>query len=67
MNLPMNRREFVGLTACAVAGTVLLHNSALAAPSNVQIQAVAFDAFPILDPRPIFALTEEMFPGKEPS
>ncbi|VAW66851.1 Haloacid dehalogenase, type II, partial [hydrothermal vent metagenome] len=29
-----------------------------------KIKAVAFDAFPVFDPRPIFALVEEMFPGK---
>jgi 2-haloacid dehalogenase len=28
------------------------------------VKAVAFDAFPVLDPRPIFALAENMFPGK---
>ncbi|MFO0958109.1 MAG: haloacid dehalogenase type II [Isosphaeraceae bacterium] len=28
------------------------------------MKAVAFDAFPILDPRPIFALGEALFPGR---
>src|SRR5262249_1298437 len=28
------------------------------------VRAIAFDAFPILDPRPVFALAEELFPGK---
>jgi 2-haloacid dehalogenase len=28
------------------------------------IRAVAFDAFPIFDPRPIFALAETLFPGQ---
>jgi 2-haloacid dehalogenase len=28
------------------------------------IKAIAFDAFPIFDPRPIFALAEELFPGR---
>ena len=28
------------------------------------MQAVAFDAFPIFDPRPVSALAEELFPGK---
>jgi 2-haloacid dehalogenase len=27
-------------------------------------KAVAFDAFPIFDPRPVFALAEELFPGR---
>ncbi|MEO8406179.1 MAG: hypothetical protein ABI480_16340, partial [Chitinophagaceae bacterium] len=29
-----------------------------------KIKALAFDAFPIFDPRPVFALAEELFPGK---
>ena len=28
-----------------------------------KIKALAFDAFPILDPRPVFALAEQLFPG----
>jgi len=35
-----------------------------AASTSVRVEAIAFDAFPIFDPRPIFALGEEMFPGK---
>ncbi|HSD59262.1 MAG TPA: haloacid dehalogenase type II [Burkholderiales bacterium] len=34
------------------------------AAANPGIKAVAFDAFPILDPRPVFALAEQLFPGK---
>jgi len=30
----------------------------------VKIKAIAFDGFPIIDPRPVFARAEEMFPGK---
>jgi 2-haloacid dehalogenase len=33
-------------------------------PVKPQIKAVAFDAFPIFDPRPVFALAEQLFPGK---
>jgi 2-haloacid dehalogenase len=28
------------------------------------VKAAAFDAFPVLDPRPVFALVENLFPGK---
>jgi 2-haloacid dehalogenase len=28
------------------------------------VKAIAFDAFPVLDPRPVFALAEKLFPGK---
>jgi 2-haloacid dehalogenase len=29
-----------------------------------QIKAIAFDAFPVFDPRPIFTLAERLFPGR---
>lgn len=29
-----------------------------------KIRAMAFDAFPIFDPRPVFALVEQLFPGR---
>jgi 2-haloacid dehalogenase len=29
-----------------------------------KIRALAFDAFPILDPRPVFSLAEQLFPGR---
>lgn len=29
-----------------------------------RIKAIAFDAFPVFDPRPVFKLAEELFPGK---
>ena len=32
--------------------------------SRGRIKAVAFDAFPILDPRPVFTLVNELFPAK---
>jgi 2-haloacid dehalogenase len=35
-----------------------------AASSRRGIKAIAFDAFPILDPRPVFALVNELYPGK---
>ena len=62
----MNRRLFMTLSA-----TGLATRSWLAVPralpvspaTKARIKAVAFDAFPIFDPRPVFALTEELFPG----
>jgi 2-haloacid dehalogenase len=52
-----NRREFV----IGAGGALAVKRAAGSVPS---IKAVAFDAFPILDARPVFALTEELFPGK---
>jgi 2-haloacid dehalogenase len=34
------------------------------ADSGSRVQAVLFDAFPIFDPTPIFAMAEQLFPGK---
>jgi 2-haloacid dehalogenase len=64
MKTPINRREFVGLAA-GVAASSLVGRAAVSTGSpGVRVQAIAFDAFPILDPRPVFALAEELFPGK---
>lgn len=59
-----DRREFLGLlaagTVAAAAGGALPAHAQARAP----IRAIAFDAFPIFDPRPIFALAERLFPGR---
>jgi 2-haloacid dehalogenase len=63
----LNRREFVTRVASGVALGVLTRNPRVFAgqPSlKSQIKAIAFDAFPIFDPRPVFALAERLFPGK---
>ena len=52
----VNRREFVSLAATVVA--------APAAFAARPIKAIAFDGFPIIDPRPVFAKAAEMFPDK---
>jgi 2-haloacid dehalogenase len=57
--LRSNRRDFLG----SVAAAGLLTGSH-AAGSNGPAKAIAFDAFPILDPRPVFAPADELFPGK---
>jgi 2-haloacid dehalogenase len=55
-----NRREFFGRAAAAG----LLTATHAAGSAKTPVKAIAFDAFPILDPRPVFALGEELFPGK---
>lgn len=57
-----NRREF--LRRMAVSGLAFRGLPGEAAGSRGRIKAVAFDAFPILDPRPIFALANQLFPDK---
>lgn len=59
----LDRRRFLNLVAGGVA-TGLVGSTVLArATSPSRIKALAFDAFPILDPRPVFALAERLFPG----
>src|ERR1700710_1696304 len=59
----LDRRDFLLLTA----GSVLACESSPAialTPRQARFKAVAFDAFPIFDPRPIAALAESLFPGQ---
>ena len=57
-----NRRHVL---AMAVAGTAkaFVGSSAAHATSSTTIKAVAFDGFPILDPRPVLAAGKQMYPG----
>ncbi|MBZ5493621.1 MAG: haloacid dehalogenase type II [Acidobacteriia bacterium] len=62
----MNRREFVALTAAGLASCALGPRSGDPGrdqAAKTKIKAIAFDAFPIFDPRPVFARAEELFPG----
>lgn len=62
--MPITRRKFLNVTMASVAAGLLPSiSSAQAAPSS-KIKALAFDGFPILDPRSVFALAEQLFPGK---
>ena len=59
-----SRRRFLGWAAAT--GTLAAGAAAKAAPRPVgaaRIRAIAFDAFPILDPRPVQARVESLFPG----
>jgi 2-haloacid dehalogenase len=58
------RREFLALTTAGLAVGLLAPSSFLQAAKGQPFKAVVFDAFPIFDPRPIFALAEEIFPGR---
>jgi 2-haloacid dehalogenase len=60
----LNRREYLNLFAGGIAAGVLLSTPVAQAATRPKIKAIAFDAFPILDPRPVFALVEQLFPGK---
>ena len=63
----MSRRKFAALAAggafAATAAAPADHGLA-ADRVKMKIKAVAFDGFPIIDPRPVVARLEEIFPGK---
>lgn len=62
--MSITRREFLNLTAAGVAAGTLAATPAARAATTPKVKALAFDGFPILDPRPVFALAEQLFPGK---
>ena len=62
--MSLTRREFLHLTGKGVIGCALLSPIAVLAAKQSRFEAVAFDAFAIFDPRPIFNLAETLFPGK---
>lgn len=58
----LDRREYLRLAAGGIATGSLISTSL--ARDTAKIKAVAFDAFPIFDPRPVSALAEKAFAGK---
>ncbi len=59
----VDRRTFLQLTGAGLALSATDAVPALSALSRAP-RAVAFDAFPVFDPRPVFALAEKLFPGR---
>ncbi len=65
--MPLTRREFMAVSAAVAFGTASpgVEIAVLAeSRSKPKIKAVAFDAFPIFDSGPVFALADALFPGK---
>ena len=62
--MPLSRRDFLNLSAGGLAAHLLLRPSRARASERQQIRALVFDAFPILDPRPVFLLAEALYPGQ---
>lgn len=62
--MPQTRREFLNLAAAGVAARIVTLGTIGYTVTGSKISAIAFDAFPIFDPRPIFARAEKLFPGK---
>ena len=61
--MPFNRRDFLNLAAAGITAG-LVAAIPLTEAADQEIKAVAFDAFPIFDPRPVFILAEQLFPGR---
>jgi 2-haloacid dehalogenase len=59
-----HRRTFFQLMAGGVTMRIIHATPLVQAATTYRIKAIAFDGFPIFDPRPIFALAEELFPEK---
>ena len=57
----VDRRHVMHTGLAATASLLVTQSLAVAAP---RYKAMAFDAFPIFDPRPIGILAETLFPGK---
>lgn len=62
--MSVDRRTFLRLGAATVAASTALSAHSTSASRAVRFEAIAFDAFPIFDPRPIAARAERLFPGK---
>ena len=62
--MTFNRRKFLSLAAGGVAASIWPLPRSAGKVSQRQFEVIAFDAFSIFDPRPIFQLAEAVFPGK---
>jgi 2-haloacid dehalogenase len=62
--LLINRRRFLQAATVAVTTSGAVTPATAALAGRNAIRAIAFDGFPIFDPRPIFALAETFFPGR---
>jgi len=62
--MSLNRRNFLKFVTVSTSATLFSKATLAQAAKKSQIKAIAFDGFPIFDPRPIFSLAETLFPGK---
>jgi 2-haloacid dehalogenase len=60
----LNRRTFVQLSAAALFAGAVVSGGRAAGSAPLSIKAIAFDGFAVFDPRPIFMLAEQLFPGR---
>jgi len=60
----LNRRQFTMLAAAASTAATTARAEIRPKAKRPKFRAVAFDGFPIIDARPVFAKADEIFPGK---
>lgn len=60
--MSLNRRQLLKLMAGGAATSLLTTSMLTQAATKPNIKAIAFDGFPIFDPRPIFGLAKKLFP-----
>ncbi len=62
--MPLNRRQLLKLMAGGAAASLLTTSVLTQAATKPDIKAIAFDGFPIFDPRPVFGLAKTLFPDQ---
>lgn len=62
--MSLTRRNFAALSAVGLTSGALMGVGADSTAGTESIEAIAFDAFAIFDPRSVFALAEKLFPGR---
>jgi 2-haloacid dehalogenase len=60
----LDRKTFLGMVAGGMATRVRPSPPSLPISRTPRFRAIAFDAFPIFDPRPVSRLAETLFPGR---
>jgi 2-haloacid dehalogenase len=60
--MTLHRRDF--LTRVPLSALGFQNSASWGAGRRARIKAIAFDAFPVFDPRPVFALVSELYPNK---
>ena len=60
--MSLTRRRFLAASAGLAFAGLAPYSRGFAQQNLSPIKAIAFDAFPIFDPRPVFGLTKKLFP-----
>lgn len=60
----ISRRKFIATASMAVTGLTLSQHGLSSPATKTEFKAIAFDGFPIFDPRPVFKKTLQLFPEK---